>query len=187
MNLQIIHFQGTAHVVTPYQKGTYIREDAFWRQFHISCLGELSFMEDNPIYGTWEVSYGFDLGVCGLIEDAIRLAENLILDHHFDLPEDAIDFSPNLIQVRDDQNRLVLAGRALADGVRWRLPASSEAEARQIAEEVSRLHREGSFESGWDNFSTARRLHLEADDLAGRLVDRFWREHTRAALASKTS
>ena len=28
MSLQIINFQGVPHIVTPYQKGTYIREDA---------------------------------------------------------------------------------------------------------------------------------------------------------------
>ena len=65
MSLQIINFQGVPHIVTPYQKGTYIREDAFWRQFRISCSGELSFMEDNPIFGTWQISYGFFLGERG--------------------------------------------------------------------------------------------------------------------------
>ncbi|MCW5711763.1 hypothetical protein Q9314_03255 [Shinella sumterensis] len=185
MSLQIINFQGVPHIVTPYQKGTYIREDAFWRQFRISCSGELSFMEDNPIFGTWQISYGFFLGERGLIGDAMTLAETRIREHSFDLPEDAVGFSPDMIYIRDEQKRLVLAGRTRGSRIDWCRPVSSEQEARDIIKQSSTLHSEGSFQSGWDNFTTARHLHLDADNLEGQLVDPFWREHARVALLSR--
>lgn len=187
MNLQVLHFQGVPHVVTPYQKGTYIREDAFWRQFRISCMGELSFIEDNPIFGTWEIRRGFDLGERGLIEDAMRLAETCIHEHRFNLPEDAVGFSPDLIYIRDEQKRLVLAGRAHGSRINWCPPVSTKEEARDVIKQASALHSQGSFERGWDNFTTARRLHLDADTAEGRLVHPFWREHALAALSSEAS
>lgn len=185
MNLQVLHFQGVPHVVTPYQKGTYIREDAFWRQFRISCSGKLSFLEDNPMFGTWEISYGFHLGEHGLIEEALVLAETRIREGDFDLPEDAIGFSPDLIHIRDDQRRLVIAGRAIGSRINWCPPVSSNEEARDLIKQASELHSKGSFESGWDNVTTANRLHLDAGELEGRLVHLFWREHARAALLSR--
>ncbi|MDX3928989.1 MAG: hypothetical protein QHC90_24695 [Shinella sp.] len=176
MNLQVLHFQGVPHVVTPYQKGTYIREDAFWRQFRISCTGELSFMEDNPIFGSWGIRYGFDLGEHGIIEEAMELADTRIRKDDFDLPADAVGFSSDLIHIRDEHNRLV------GGCIEWQLPVSSNDEAQEVAKNVRELHSQGSFESGWDNFTTARRLHLDADDLEGRLAHPFWRDHARAAL-----
>ncbi len=185
MSLQVRYHDGIPYVVTPYQTGTSIREDAFWRQFRVLCDGELSFMEDIPIFGTWQLAYQFDLGHCGLIEDAIALSETCIREHKFNLDDhpDTLGFRPQLIRLLDDRRRLVLAGDVRGDGIGWCVPVASEAEAKDVARQANELHCKASFEAGWDNHCTAKRLHLEADVLEGRLVDRFWREHAKAAIA----
>src|SRR3546814_4213030 len=60
------------------------------------------------------------LGKCGLIEDAMSLANTRVLHHDFDPTDasDALSFAPELIIVRDRDQRLVLAGQVRGDNVR---------------------------------------------------------------------
>lgn len=184
MQPKVHHFDGVPFVATPYRAGTYIREEVFWRQFTVICQGEIEYPEDDPIYGTWWTSHALELGQCGLIEDAMSLADTHISQHDFDLSDDdeALDFSPELVILLDRQQRLVLAGQAWGNGIRWCPPVTTDDEARQIAKEVVALRSEASYEAGWDNFCTAKGLRLRARVLEGRLVDRYWRDYAGKAI-----
>ncbi|MCC4595421.1 hypothetical protein NRY95_05480 [Xanthomonas campestris pv. phormiicola] len=189
MHIQIHDIDGKPFVANPYQTGTYIREDVFWRQFSITCFGEIEYLEDDPVYGTWRRSHSLDLGHHGLIEDAKALAEAVIAQRDFDLLDypEALAFHPERIQIRDRSNCLVLAGQAWGNCVRWSIPVASDEEAGEVAKRANALRDEASFEAGWDNFSTAQGLRLQASVLEGRLVAHFWRVHARKVALAATS
>lgn len=188
MQPKIHHFDGVAFVETPYRPGTYIRKDVFWRQFIITCQGNVEYPEDDPVFGTWLTPSTLVLGKCDLIEDAMSLAQVRVSQHDFDLTDasEALDFAPELIVIRDRDGRLVLAGQVRGDTVRWCIPVASDEEASQIVKEVAELRSEASYEAGWDNFSTAQGLRFHARVLEGRLVDHFWRHHTRQVVPATT-
>lgn len=188
MQPKIHHFDGVAFVATPYRAGTYLRKDVFWRQFTVTCQGNVEYREDDPVYGCWWTPQTLVLGTCGLIEDAMSLANTRVSQHDFDLTDasDALSFAPELIVIRDRDQRLVLAGQVRGDTVRWCIPVASDEEASQIVKEVAELRSEASYEAGWDNFSTAQGLRFRARVLEGRLVDRFWRHHARQVVPTTT-
>lgn len=177
-------FDGVAYVVTPYRAGTFVREDVFWRQFTVSCQGNIEYPEDDPIYGTWWTPHTLVLGQRGLIEDAMALAVACVSNDDFDLNSaiEARGFQPELVFVHDSLDRLVLTGEARGAGVRWSEPIASDKEAARVAQQVHDLRDEASYEAGWDNYCTAERLRRRARVLAGRLVDPFWQTHARRAL-----
>src|SRR3546814_5754994 len=109
MQPKIHHFEGVAFVATPYRAGTYLRKDVFWRQFTITCQGNVEYPEDDPIYGSWWTPCTLVLGECGLIEDAMSLANARVSHHDFDFSDaiEALDFAPELIIIRDRDGRLV--------------------------------------------------------------------------------
>ncbi|ABI58366.1 hypothetical protein [Nitrosomonas eutropha] len=182
------HIEGVAFIATPYRAGTYLRKDVFWRQFTITCQGNVEYLEDDPVYGSWWTPHTLILGNCGLIQDAMSLANTRVSQHDFDLTDaiDALNFAPELIVIRDRDGRLVLAGQVRGDNVRWCIPVASDEETEQIVKEVAELRSEASYEAGWDNFSTAQGLRFRARVLEGRLVDRFWRFHTRKVVLEAT-
>lgn len=188
MQLKPHHFEGVAFIATPYRAGTYLRKDVFWRQFTITCQGNVEYPEDDPVYGSWWTSHTLVLGKCGLIEDAMSLAKARVSQRDFDLTDasDALGFAPELIVIRDRDGRLVLAGQVRGDTVRWCIPVASDEEASQIVKEVAELRSEASYEAGWDNFSTAQGLRFHARVLEGRLVDHFWQHHTRQVVPTTT-
>jgi hypothetical protein len=156
----------------------------FWRQFTITCEGNVEYPEDDPIYGTYWVPSILELGERGLIEEAMALALACVSEHQFDLSPDgdALDFRPELVLVRDALNRLVLTGQAWGAGIRWSEAITSADEAAAVAKRVDDLCGEACDEAGWDNYSTAEGLRRRARVLAGRLVDPFWQAHARRAV-----
>ncbi|MDF8361303.1 hypothetical protein [Achromobacter anxifer] len=186
MQPKIHMFNGEPFVATPYRAGTFIRSDVFWRQFSISCQGRIEYLEDDPIYGTWWSPETLTIGEHGLIEAAMELATRCVVDRAFDLDdiEDALSFSPEIVLIHDTMNRLVLAGEPRGLGIRWCKPVASEQDVSDLNEQIHELHREAHREAGWDNHCTAKRLSLQAQVLAGRFVDPFWRPHARRAIQS---
>ncbi|MGO3130299.1 MAG: hypothetical protein ACTIJQ_00810 [Alcaligenes sp.] len=182
------HFEGVAFIATPYRAGTYIRKDVFWRQFNITCQGNVEYAEDDPVYGSWWTPRTLFLGQCGLIEGAMSLATARVSHHDFDLTDarEALGFAPELIVIRDRGQRLVLAGQVRGDTVIWCIPVASDDENDQIVKEVAELRSEASYEAGWDNFSTAEGLRFRARVLEGRLVDHVWRDHTLKVVQATT-
>jgi len=184
MQPAIHHFDGVPFVADPYRAGTYVREDVFWRQFTITCRGEVEYHEDDPIYGTFWRPCTLEIGQCGLIEQAISLIEQCYAEDRFDLSDDdeALSFRPESFTVVDRNERLVLTGEVRTPGIRWCLPVTSDQEAEQVIKEARALYDEASYEHSWDNYCTAKNLRLQARVLQGRLVDRFWRVPARKAI-----
>lgn len=184
MQPKIHVFDGVPFVATPYRAGTFIRQDVFWRQFTVTCQGNIEYPEDDPVYGTWWTPYRLVLGQHGLIEGAMALAAACVTKGEFDLSSEieALDFMPELVLVRDSLDRLVLAGQVEGQRICWCAPVTSQDESASVAKQVDELRAEAAYEAGWDNYCTAEHLRLRARVLAGRLVNPFWQEHARKAV-----
>lgn len=137
----------------------------------ISCLGVAS-------YDASDVANSFDrmipLGECPSPEEAI-LAAALRLSRG-DIctgPDGFPYFQPRIMLIQDQDQRLVLAGEIRAGIIVWQQPVASDAEARRMVTEASRLR--GMAFRALDP-GDARRLRYRAAALEARLVDPFWRE-----------
>jgi hypothetical protein len=87
------------------------------------------------------------------------------------------------VVIEDRNHGLVLAG-AIRPGINhWQPPAASDAEARWIVTEASRLRGQAFAAQGRGDRKTASTLRDQASLLEARLVDPFWRA-TAAALLS---
>ncbi len=82
-------------------------------------------------------------------------------------------FKPRLMLIQDHEHGLVLAGEIRAGLILWQPPVASDAEARQIVIDASRL-RGMAFRAS--DPTKARTLRHRAAMLEARLVDPAWRE-----------
>lgn len=188
MQLQTYHFDGVPYIANPYRKGSYLREDAFWRQFHIICEGEFEYPEDDPTYGTYWSSGTMKFGQCGLITQAMNISQERISQQDFVFSDEseALDFRPYRLVIYDTLDRLVLAGHANTDSIEWCIPVESDTEADLVRLEVRQVLDQASEEGRWDNYCTVQGLRRQATVIQGRLVDRFWREHAKQAILQAT-
>ena len=147
----------------------------------VSCLGTAN-------YDGGDDTDGFDrnvpLGQCPSPEEAMDLAVQRVSrgDIHAD-PGDTLRFRPRIAVIQDREYGLVLAGEIRAGIILWRQPVASDAEARRIVTEASRLRGMAFAASGRGEHGSARDLRFRASLLEARLVDPFWRE-TAAELLS---
>ncbi|GGB30100.1 hypothetical protein [Allosediminivita pacifica] len=81
-------------------------------------------------------------------------------------------FQPRIMLIQDRDQRLVLAGEIRAGIILWQQPVASDAEARRIVTEASRL-RGMAFRASEPG--DAIRLRYRAAMLEARLVDPLWR------------
>ena len=137
----------------------------------ISCLGEAS-------TGAGDDTDSFDrmipLGECPSPEEAMRFAAlRLSRGAVCTGPDGFPYFQPRIMLIQDQDQRLVLAGEVRAGIILWQQPVASDAEARRIVTEASRL-RGMAFRAS--DPGDARRLRYRAAALEARLVDSFWRE-----------
>ena len=137
----------------------------------ISCIGVAS-------YDAGDDAESFDrmipLAECPSPEEAMHLA-SLCLSRGgiCNGPDSFPYFQPRIMLIQDCDQRLVLAGEIRADIILWEQPVASDAEARRIVTEASRL-RGMAFRAS--DPGDARRLRYRAAALEARLVDPFWRE-----------
>lgn len=149
----------------------------------VTCLGEIEYPEDDPIYGSYSTVTTIELAQCGSLDEAIAFVEGIARQSRIVTgDDDAIGFQPRLFVVVDSEHRQVLAGEPWQRGIRWCDPVASDGEARLVVAKASKLRGEASLEAGWDNHSTARVLRFRASVLEGRLVHPDWRQTVRAAL-----
>jgi len=137
----------------------------------ISCLGVAS-------YDASDAANGFDrvipLGECPSPEEAIQAAALRLSRGDIRTGPDSFPyFQPRIMLIQDQDQRLVLAGEIRAGIILWQQPVASDAEARRIVTEASRL-RGMAFRTS--DPEAARRLRYRAAALEARLVDSFWRE-----------
>ena len=137
----------------------------------ISCLGVAS-------YDASDAANSFDrvipLGECPSPEQAIQAAALRLPRGDICTGPDSFPyFQPRIMLIQDRDQRLVLAGEIRAGIILWQQPVASDAEARRIVTEASRL-RGMAFRAS--DSGDARRLRYRAAALEARLVDPFWRE-----------
>ncbi len=137
----------------------------------ISCLGVAS-------YDASDAANSFDrvipLGECPSPDEAIQAAAlRLPRGDICTGPNSFPYFQPRIMLIQDRDQRLVLAGEIRAGIILWQQPVASDAEARRIVTEASRL-RGMAFRASEPG--DAIRLRYRAAALEARLVDPFWRE-----------
>ena len=137
----------------------------------ISCLGIAS-------YDASDEANSFDrvvpLGESKSPEKAMRFAALRLSRSDICTGPDRFPyFQPRIMLIQDQDQRLVLAGEIRAGIILWQQPVASDAEARRIVTEASRL-RGLAFRAS--KSSKARALRYRAATLEARLVDPFWRE-----------
>ena len=137
----------------------------------ISCLGVAS-------YDASDAANSFDrvipLGECPSLEEAIQTAALRVARGNICTGPDSFPyFQPRIMLIQDRDQRLVLAGEIRAGIILWQQPVASDAEARRIVTEASRL-RGTAFRTS--DPGDVGRLRYRAAALEARLVDPFWRE-----------
>ena len=137
----------------------------------ISCLGVAN-------YDASDAASSFDrmipLGECPSPEEAIQAAALRLSRGDICTGPDSFPyFQPRIMFIQDRDQRLVLAGEIRAGIILWQQPVATDAEARRLVTEASRL-RGMAFRAS--DPGDARRLRYRAAALEARLVDPFWRE-----------
>jgi len=94
----------------------------------------------------------------------------------------APDAAPQLLEILDRDERLVLAGAASDHVVAWCHPVTSAAEARGVVTEASQLRAQAGRVAAWGEPDLAQRLRHRADLLDARLVDPLWRAFAARSL-----
>ncbi|CAM5595354.1 hypothetical protein ATER59S_05370 [Aquamicrobium terrae] len=133
----------------------------------ISCIGTAR-------YDGLGDTDGFDrtivIGECPSPEDAMIFASQRVARGEVRIgSDDTLRFRPRIMVIQDNDQRLVLPGEVRAGIVLWRQPVGSDAEARRVVIEASRLR-------GMAFAASARDHRYRACLLEARLVDPFWRE-----------
>ena len=94
----------------------------------------------------------------------------------------ACDVAPQILQILDRDDCLVLAGAAADGAVAWCHPVLSAAEARAVVTEASQLRAHAGRAADWQEDGLSQRLRQRADLLEARLVDPLWRAFAARAL-----
>lgn len=140
----------------------------------ISCIGAAR-------YDGLSDADGFDrsvvIGDCPSPEDALTVASQRAARGDIRIgSDDTLRFRPRIMIIQDSHLGLVLAGEIRAGIILWRQPFVSDAEARRVVIEASRLRGVAFAASGRGDAASARDFRYRASFLEARLVDPFWRE-----------
>jgi len=90
--------------------------------------------------------------------------------------DEALRFSPRFAVIRDREHGLVLAGAIRAGTIVWQQPVSSDAEARRVVTDASRLRGRAFAAADRGEHVSAREFRYCAGLHEARLVDPIWRE-----------
>ncbi|HBR4688271.1 TPA: Hok/Gef family protein, partial [Klebsiella pneumoniae] len=147
--------------------------------------------EDDPIYGTYVTEGTFLVGKAKTIHDALECAKEAFtrgewivleeegrdefVDHLTGRDQGPVSFSERTIEIRDKGDRLVLTGNART--LEWHRHVTSPDEIEKIKAQQKDLYQKASYESGWDNYETARQLRRQAEQLSLGFVEECWRNH----------
>lgn len=157
------------------------QRSALRQPLRISCLGTVSFAGGDD-------ADAFDRNVilseCASPEEAMTIAALRVSRDDFRVGcDDTLRFEARIAAIHDSTYGLVLAGEIRAEVIAWQQPVASDAEARRIVREASRLRGMAFAASERSDSRFARKLRYRASLLEARLVDRAWRE-TAAELLS---
>lgn len=140
----------------------------------ISCIGTASYEGVNE-------ADGFDrivvLGECPSPEKAMSVASHRVAAGDIRIgADDMLRFRPRIVIIQDCDQGLFLAGMIRAGIILWQQPVASDAEARQIVAEASKLRGAAFAAAGRGEHGPAREYRYRASQLEARLVDALWRE-----------
>jgi hypothetical protein len=144
----------------------------------VSCLGNIS-----PDDADAPRDHCLPLGEVTCAEEAMRLAARVVSKGDYPGAVARPGFQPRLAFIEDRAHGLVLAGAIRAGIILWQPPVASDAEARRIVTEASRLRGQAFAVDGRGDGETVRTLRDQASLLEARLVDPFWREEAAALLS----
>jgi hypothetical protein len=144
----------------------------------VSCLGRIS-----PDDADAPQRHCLALGEVTCPEEAMRLAARVVSKDDYPGAVALPGFRPHLAVIEDRAHGLVLAGAIRAGVILWQPPVSSDAEARRIVTEASRLRGEAFAADGRADRKVAQHLRDRASLLEARLVDAVWREEAAALLS----
>ncbi len=142
----------------------------------VSCIGTASSDVDPS---------GFDnstsLGECRSPEEAMSLAALRVSRGDIRAgSDDALRFRPRLVVIQDRELGLVLAGEIRGGVILWQQPVATDAEARRVVLEASRLRGMAFYTP---DHGPERELRYRASLCEARLVDPVWREVAAELLA----
>lgn len=149
----------------------------------ITCFGVATFIDDEPDAEAISFDHTLCLAECRSLDSAIAEAEHRVAEGDFrSAGNGSWTYAPRVIAILDADGGLVTGGEVRGNAVRWCDPVASDGEARKIVTKASRLRGQALIESGRSNYAAAQNLRFNASILEARLVDKFWREPTRAVL-----
>jgi len=90
--------------------------------------------------------------------------------------DDALRFQPRFAVIHDSDHGIVLAGPIRAGIILWQQPVASNAEARRVVTDASRLRGRAFAAADRGEHASAREFRESAALLEARLVDPIWRE-----------
>ncbi len=145
----------------------------------ITCIGVATFDGDDEVDP-------FDrtvvIGQYPSPEEAMCLASERVARGDIHISADtALRFQPRFAVIHDSDHGIVLAGPIRAGVILWQQPVASNAEARRVVSDATRLRGLAFAASDRGEHTSARAFRESATLLETRLVDSDWRE-TAAAL-----
>lgn len=167
-------------VTNPYVSGGKMRKDVFARQ--LSAYVKLTIeLLDNDGVSTYSLVCTRLVGKRSTVSAAIAMVDKFlgkcdeeVLEkaacRYLELEDEVVSVFAKDICIYDRESRLVMGGvvgwnsqnTLLKRAMKWVKPVTSEADRLNVSNSIKALSSEASFESGWDNFSTAKSLRETA-------------------------
>lgn len=175
-------------VTNPYVSGGKMRKDVFARQFSVYVKLAIKLL-DNDGVSTYSSVCTRLVGKRSTVSAAIAMVDKFlgkcdkavlekIACRYLELEDEIVSVFAKDICIYDRENRLVMGGvvhwvsknpllkrtSTEREGytMKWVKPVTSEADKLNVSNSIKALSSEASFESGWDNFSTANALRAAA-------------------------
>lgn len=182
----------------PYVPDSFLRLDAFQRQFTIICSGMMRLPEDVPHMGYYQIAGAYEVGHVGLIEDAIELCTSRFSElHAYPKLSAAASFDPRTIEVYHTRSegytrdsvvwgsndvQRVLSGVVGPSEIVWRRPCRTAEEVCVLEKRIEALLAQANEDMRSDSYDSARFARQKATELKGFLVSPRWRAPVLKAL-----
>ncbi|WP_273759593.1 hypothetical protein [Pantoea ananatis] len=143
------------------------------RPFGLTVSGRMEFPEEDGNSGTYWCDMEISLGRADTLPEAMELLVKTSLSGDWlEGQYCALGFEPHIATITDIAHRVVLRGNART--LEWAVPETDPAALERIAAQKQALRKQAAYESGWDNYETARQLRQEADLLNLTSVHAVW-------------
>ncbi|MGY2224973.1 hypothetical protein ACW9IK_20000 [Pseudomonas gingeri] len=184
-------------VRNPYSPHSFVRLDAFQKQFTIVCSGVMNVSNKAPGIGYRQTTSEYIVGYCSLIEDAIRLCTSRFYDlYAYPQIETAASFEPRMIEIyytgahayplgappSSISAERVLKGFIGEHEVVWYRPSAVVDEISALAEWMENFHNQVCEQMTSGDVDVARDARREARELNDFFISLKWRPFVLKAL-----